>query len=638
MFVFLKEYDFYISEPKVKSQRDSDRKSILFFQIKTYIKMSSKRKQSKSSIKKVTESRLGSESEEELKKESKSITKEDCALLNDLKNLSTDDVHYVKISNGRLEKVIHSISDNIQTNIFDEQIDLLVNKIDDDDDYLQNFVSDHFDDNEAEDEKNPKENILGDYAKKQMENTPENLYHRGLFASDIYKVLKQVHPDTEISKLAFAVVNDMIVDILKRFIVEFKIISSFGVSSKEVTEDTYNPKSLKESCINSVLKNPQSCKTDCQLPLELQEELGNKFISKRTVESESLIRVCKMIIPGELAKHSISEVIKFSKKYLNNESSFQSGLQFDVLKTAKFCYEHEVYNLSTASVVGLSAIMEYLIAEILELAGNATRDSRREQIIPKDIMLAIKADEELDELFKNMIIPKSGVVPHVHKFLLEKRKMDSSEGTTFGVESQMEKDEFSLYSLQFEESQLLFPIDLNYYCGSMTEEEDKPDYCCSIYESQCKKCKKATKEIANLSLKDKLSKCSKELKKLKTFTDSSIDQFINDMNCYHEGVGKISMKTADDLSLMEIREEQRKTNLIIPSDNLALLVKDIMHDQIGHDEPSIDSITQNAIEALQYASENYLVELFEKASRLNIHRESQFLEPIDMHIAKEMNK
>jgi histone H2A len=606
------------------------RKSILFFQIKTYIKMSSKRKQSKSSIKKITES------EEELK-DSKSITKEDCALLNDFKNLSTDNVHYVKISNGRLEKVIHSISDNIQSNIFDEQIDLLVDKIDDepDDDYLQNFVSDRFDDNENEDDENPEENILGNYAKKQIENTSstsENIYHRGLFASDIYKILKQVHPDAEISKLAFAVVNDMIVDILKRFIVEFKIISSFGVSGKKVTESTYNPISLKESCINSVLKNPQSCKTDRQLPLELQEELGNKFISKRTLESESLIRVCKMIIPGELAKHSISEVIKFSKKILDDESSFQSGLQFDVLKTAKFCYENEVYNLSTVSVVGLSAIMEYLIAEILELAGNATRDSRREQIIPKDIMLAIRADEELDELFKNIIISKSGVVPHIHKFLLGKRKMDRSEGTTFGVESQMEDEEFSLYSLKFEESQLLFPIDLNYYCGSIIEEDDNSDYCCSIYEGQCKKCKKTTKAIADMSLKGKLSKCSKELKKLKTFTDSSIDQFINDMNCYHEGVGKISMKTADDISLMEIREEQKKTNLIIPSDNFALLVKDIMHDQI--DEKSVNSITQNAIEALQYASENYLVELFEKATKLNVHRGSQFLEPIDIAYCK----
>eukprot|EP01006_Ploeotia_vitrea_P009875 TRINITY_DN24825_c0_g1_i1.p1 TRINITY_DN24825_c0_g1~~TRINITY_DN24825_c0_g1_i1.p1 ORF type:complete len:231 (+),score=13.60 TRINITY_DN24825_c0_g1_i1:39-731(+) len=71
--------------------------------------------------------------------------------------------------------------------------------------------------------------------------------------------------------------------------------------------------------------------------------------------------------------------------------------------------------LSLGTAVYMTAVMEYLAAELVELAGNATKHHKRKRITPQFISLAVKGDEELNHLFAGVIMPGGYQQNHWHK-------------------------------------------------------------------------------------------------------------------------------------------------------------------------------------------------------------------------------
>jgi histone H2A len=108
--------------------------------------------------------------------------------------------------------------------------------------------------------------------------------------------------------------------------------------------------------------------------------------------------------------------------------SAKAGLQFPVGRIARFLKQGRyAERIGAGAPVYMAAVLEYLAAEVLELAGNAARDNKKTRIVPRHIQLAIRNDEELNKLMSNTTIANGGVLPNIHVFLLPSKKGDASQ-------------------------------------------------------------------------------------------------------------------------------------------------------------------------------------------------------------------
>ncbi|KAF9605740.1 hypothetical protein IFM89_018136 [Coptis chinensis] len=102
--------------------------------------------------------------------------------------------------------------------------------------------------------------------------------------------------------------------------------------------------------------------------------------------------------------------------------SVKSGLQFPVGRVARYLKKGRYsQRVGTGAPIYLAAVMEYLAAEVLELAGNAARDNKKNRIIPRHVLLAVRNDDELGKLLAGVTIAAGGVLPNIHNVLLPKK-------------------------------------------------------------------------------------------------------------------------------------------------------------------------------------------------------------------------
>ncbi|XP_078513782.1 histone H2A-like [Lissotriton helveticus] len=107
--------------------------------------------------------------------------------------------------------------------------------------------------------------------------------------------------------------------------------------------------------------------------------------------------------------------------------SSRAGLQFPVGRIHRLLKKgNYAERVGSGAPVYLAAVLEYLAAEVLELAGNAARDNKKSRIVPRHLQLAVRNDEELNKLFDGVTIAEGGVLPNIQAVLLPKKTAKGS--------------------------------------------------------------------------------------------------------------------------------------------------------------------------------------------------------------------
>ncbi|KAK1328825.1 hypothetical protein QTO34_010994 [Cnephaeus nilssonii] len=267
----------------------------------------------------------------------------------------------------------------------------------------------------------------------------------------IYKVLKQVHPDTGISSKAMSIMNSFVNDIFERIAGEASRLAHYNkrstITSREiqtavrlllpgelakhaVSEGTKAVTKYTSSNVLGQLAGQQQAHGR----LDLARGYGRALVvmrQARRLSREALKNVIDKRVhdthglggDASVRVHLLEHLVDGGKARAKARSrSFRAQLQFPVGRIHRLLRKgNYAERIGAGAPVYLAAVLEYLTAEILELAGNASRDNKKTRIIPRHLQLAIRNDEELNRLLGGVTIAQGGVLPNIQPVLLPKK-------------------------------------------------------------------------------------------------------------------------------------------------------------------------------------------------------------------------
>lgn len=75
----------------------------------------------------------------------------------------------------------------------------------------------------------------------------------------------------------------------------------------------------------------------------------------------------------------------------------------------------------------MAGVLEYLTAELVDLAANAAKDIGKKRITPRAINLAIRGDVDFNALLSEALVSQGGVLPRINKVLIKGKKKKSKK-------------------------------------------------------------------------------------------------------------------------------------------------------------------------------------------------------------------
>ncbi len=112
-----------------------------------------------------------------------------------------------------------------------------------------------------------------------------------------------------------------------------------------------------------------------------------------------------------------------AKSGAGKSKSARAGLIFPVGRVTSLLRNGRyAKRVSPASGAYVAAVLEYLVAEVLELTSKYAVSRKRTRVSPRDITVAVRHDRDIGALLKDVTVSGGGVIPNVNKTLLKKSK------------------------------------------------------------------------------------------------------------------------------------------------------------------------------------------------------------------------
>lgn len=395
-----------------------------------------------------------------------------------------------------------------------------------------------------------------------------------------------------------------------------------GKQSQKGKWETSISKALKNVYVDMTLESSAK-KTLNDMLTYLSEKiclsavLLTKYSNKITITTAELVNTIRLIFPKSLAEHTIADCTKAIIKY--SEIPKVNILQFSISHAESDLRSvDQKLHVGGFSPVCLAAVLEYITAEIIELAGKVAKESRKVQITNRHIFLSIANDEELLKVFGNIIIKEGGVKPYINPFHLHEE--DTIEG---GAKKKKKKKKKSIDNIQGITKNALQRIGYRAGVKSMSG---------LIYEE--------LRGVLTNFLEDKLKNAMIILSSKKRLTLNEDDlktsnKAIALLN-YH-GVSQVvggapkPKSKSGTVALKNIKQEQEKLDLIFPKAPFQRLVR-----EIGEDYKSNIRYTESFMNTLQIMAEDHLLKLLIHADLVAVHAGRQTVVPKDIQLVRRI--
>jgi histone H2A len=113
--------------------------------------------------------------------------------------------------------------------------------------------------------------------------------------------------------------------------------------------------------------------------------------------------------------------------------SAKAGLIFPVGRIGSLLRRGQyARRVGASSAVYLAAVVEYLVAELLELTVKAAaqQKSKSKRLTPRALTLAVRHDDDLGALLQNVTLSRGGVIPAVNKAVAKAGKKGKKASAT----------------------------------------------------------------------------------------------------------------------------------------------------------------------------------------------------------------